>query len=102
MQASFKAISRWPLMILGLLGCGSVRADYGLNFPQPAAGVAQEIYDIHMLTMQIATFLLILVFAFVFYSLYFHRKSRLTSISTKPGSATGPGSLSRRSCLALT
>lgn len=76
MQASFKAISRWPLMTLGLLGCGSVRADYGLNFPQPAAGVAQEIYDIHMLTMQIATFLLILVFAFVFYSLYFHRKSR--------------------------
>ena len=55
---------------------GSVRAEYGLNFPEPAATSAREIYDIHMLTMQIATFLLILVFAFVIYSLYFHRKSR--------------------------
>ena len=51
-------------------------AEYGINFPQPAAGVAQEIYDIHMLTMQIATVLLIIVFAIVFYSIYFHRKSR--------------------------
>ena len=51
-------------------------AEYGLNFPEPAATTAREIYDIHMLTMQIATFLLILVFAFVLYSIYFHRKSR--------------------------
>ena len=76
MQASFKAVSRWLLMTLGLVGLGSAQAEYGLNFPPPAAGVAQEIYDVHMLTMQIATFLLILVFAFVFYSIYFHRKSR--------------------------
>jgi cytochrome c oxidase subunit II len=52
------------------------RAEYGLNFPTPAANVAQEIYDIHMLTMRITTFLLVIVFAFVFYSLYNHRKSR--------------------------
>ncbi len=54
----------------------AAQAEYGLNFPPPAAGVAQEIYDIHMLTMTIATLLLVIVFAFVFYSLYFHRKSR--------------------------
>ncbi|OMH30439.1 cytochrome c oxidase subunit II [Motiliproteus sp. MSK22-1] len=59
-----------------LLWSGHTRAEYGLNFPQPAASVAQEIYDIHMLTMQVATALLIIVFSFVFYSLYFHRKSR--------------------------
>ena len=76
MQASFKAVSRWLLMTLGLVGLSPAQAEYGLNFPPPAAGVAQEIYDVHMLTMQIATFLLILVFAFVFYSIYFHRKSR--------------------------
>ncbi|MEA3302126.1 MAG: cytochrome c oxidase subunit II [Pseudomonadota bacterium] len=53
-----------------------VQAEYGINFPQPAGEVAQEIYDIHMLTMRVSTALLIIVFAFVFYSLYFHRKSR--------------------------
>ena len=67
-----------PLAALcaGLLGPAAARAELGLNFPPPAAGVAQEIYDIHMLTMYICTLLLIIVFAIVFYSLYFHRKSR--------------------------
>jgi cytochrome c oxidase subunit 2 len=55
---------------------GNVSAEMKLNFPEPAAGVAQEIYDIHMLTSGIATILLIIIFAFVGYSLYFHRKSR--------------------------
>lgn len=53
-----------------------LKAEYGINFPPPAADVAQEIYDIHMLTMQIATVLLVIVFAIVCYSVYFHRKSR--------------------------
>ncbi|MEW8467300.1 MAG: hypothetical protein AB2637_02170 [Candidatus Thiodiazotropha sp.] len=52
-----------------LLATGSVSAEYGLNFPEPAANVAQEIFDIHMMTMGIATFLLCIVFAIVFYSL---------------------------------
>jgi cytochrome c oxidase subunit 2 len=51
-------------------------AELGLNFPEPAAGVAQEIYDIHMLTSTIATVLLVIIFAVVGYSLYHHRKSR--------------------------
>ncbi|MES9847233.1 MAG: cytochrome c oxidase subunit II transmembrane domain-containing protein, partial [Candidatus Thiodiazotropha sp.] len=58
------------------LAMGDAAAEYGLNFPEPAANVAQEIFDIHMMTMGIATFLLIIVFAIVFYSIYFHRKSR--------------------------
>jgi cytochrome c oxidase subunit 2 len=61
---------------MSLVATSVARAEYGINFPEPAAGVAQEIYDIHMLTMQITTVLLVIVFAFVFYSLYFHRKSR--------------------------
>jgi cytochrome c oxidase subunit 2 len=62
--------------LMTLFALPQAKAEYGLNFPEPAAGVAQEIYDIHMLTMTIATVLLVIVFAFVFYSLYFHRKSR--------------------------
>ena len=69
-------ISRGLLLISGLTGFQSAQAEYGINFPPPAADVAQEIYNIHMLTMQIATFLLLVVFSVVIYSLYFHRKSR--------------------------
>jgi cytochrome c oxidase subunit 2 len=64
------------LLLMTLFALPSAYAEYGLNFPQPAAGVASEIYDIHMLTMTIATALLVIVFSIVFYSLYFHRKSR--------------------------
>ena len=65
------------LALVALGGWGTLaRAEYGVNFPQPATGGAQEIYDVHMLTMKIATVLLIIVFAVVIYSLYFHRKSR--------------------------
>ncbi|WP_260292876.1 cytochrome c oxidase subunit II [Sedimenticola hydrogenitrophicus] len=63
-------------LVAGLSVTHSTQAEYGINFPPPAADVAQEIYDIHMLTMQIATFLLLVVFSIVIYSLYFHRKSR--------------------------
>jgi len=51
-------------------------AEYGVNFPQPASDGAQDIYDIHMLTMRIATALLIIVFCFVIYSILKHRKSK--------------------------
>lgn len=64
------------MLPIGLLTASVAHAELGINFPEPAAGVAREIYDIHMLTMQITTVLLVIVFAFVFYSLYFHRKSR--------------------------
>ncbi|TVO77675.1 cytochrome c oxidase subunit II [Sedimenticola selenatireducens] len=69
-------ISRRFLLVAAIVSFQTAHAEYGINFPPPAADVAQEIYDIHMLTMQIATFLLLIVFSFVIYSLYFHRKSR--------------------------
>jgi cytochrome c oxidase subunit II len=71
-----KALRGSALLFAGLAAASTAHAEYGLNFPEPAGGVAREIYDIHMLTMGIATALLIIVFGFVFYSLYFHRKSR--------------------------
>lgn len=72
----FTTVGRLLLPIAGLSIFHSTQAEYGINFPPPAADVAQEIYDIHMLTMQIATFLLLVVFSIVIYSLFFHRKSR--------------------------
>ena len=37
------------------LWTGGASAEMGLNFPEPAATSAQEIYDIHMLTTTIST-----------------------------------------------
>lgn len=64
------------LLILGMVQLGTAHAEFGVNFPEPAGELAQNIFDIHMLTMSIATILLIIVFAIVIYSIYYHRKSR--------------------------
>ena len=58
------------------LWSGGAAAEMGLNFPEPAATTAQEIYDIHMLTMTISTVLLVIVFAVIIYSLVHHRKDK--------------------------
>jgi cytochrome c oxidase subunit 2 len=72
----FKGIGAASAFASATAWVGPAAAELGVNFPQPAAGVAQEIYDIHMLTTSIATVLLILIFGFVIYSLVHHRKSR--------------------------
>ncbi len=59
-----------------LLRSGPAAAALDINFPEPAAGVAQEIYNIHMLTTSIATVLLVIIFGFVIYSLIHHRKDK--------------------------
>ncbi len=76
MPAIYKTILNSSLITLMSALGGTVQADWAINFPEPAAGVARDIYGIHMLTMGVATLLLVIVFAFVIYSLYTHRKSR--------------------------
>ncbi len=58
------------------LWSGGAAAEMGLNFPEPAATTAQEIYDIHMLTTTIATVLLVIMFSVIIYSLVHHRKDK--------------------------
>ena len=62
--------------LLAIAWAENTPAEMGLNLPEPAAGVAREIYNIHMLTSTIAAILLVIIFSFVGYSLYYHRKSR--------------------------
>ncbi len=77
MPRGVKRAARSILILMpGFLFPMLAMAEYGINFPQPASDGAQDIYNIHMLTMRIATALLIIVFAFVIYSLVKHRKSR--------------------------
>jgi cytochrome c oxidase subunit 2 len=73
---NFKRIGAATAYLSVAAWAGPVAAELGINFPQPAAGVAQEIYNIHMLTTTIAAVLLVIIFGFVIYSLVHHRKSR--------------------------
>ncbi len=64
-------------VIAGLcLSSMSAVAEYGLNFPDPVTSVGQDIYGVHMLTMQIATWLLAIVMVFMVYILFKFRKSK--------------------------
>jgi len=76
MAVTIKRLGAASVFSLLSIWAGSACAELGFNFPEPAAGVAQEIYDIHMLTSAIATVLLVIIFSVVGYSLYHHRKSR--------------------------
>jgi cytochrome c oxidase subunit 2 len=76
MAVTTKRLGAVSVISLLTAWAGNASAEMALNFPEPAAGVAQEIYDIHMLTSTIAAVLLVIIFSVVGYSLYFHRKSR--------------------------
>lgn len=76
-MSNFTKIFVRIMVVTVLLGwTGSVYAEYGLNFPEPASATARDIYDLHMNTVWIITILMIIVICIVAYSLYFHRKSR--------------------------
>ena len=47
-----------------------------LNMPVGVTEVGQQIYDLHMLILWICTIIGLLVFGVMFYSIYYHRKSR--------------------------
>jgi cytochrome c oxidase subunit 2 len=73
---NFKRIGAASVIASVAAWAGPAAAELGFNFPEPAAGVAQEIYDIHMLTSGIAAVLLVIIFGFVIYSLIHHRKDK--------------------------
>jgi cytochrome c oxidase subunit 2 len=51
-------------------------AGYEYNLPEPAAGITQEIYDLHMLAAYVGIVIMVIVTAIIVYTLYYHRKSR--------------------------
>jgi len=53
----------------------SAQADYALNLQAPVTRVAHEIYDLHTLVLLVCLAIFVVVFGFMFYSLYKHRKS---------------------------
>lgn len=55
---------------------GLAFAEYGLNFPPPVTPLGHKILDLHNWIMIVCLIIFIVVFAFMFYSIVVHRKSR--------------------------
>ena len=73
------------LMLLSLASTGAWADDSKmnqLNMPVSVTQVGQDIYDLHMLILWISVIIGLLVFGVMFYSIYYHRKSRGVTPST--------------------
>ncbi len=51
-------------------------AEYGLNYQKPVTPVASRILELHNMILIICLVIFVIVFSFMFYSIYAHRKSR--------------------------
>ncbi|NOR71908.1 MAG: cytochrome c oxidase subunit II [Methylomarinum sp.] len=63
-------------LILMTAGLGTAQADYTLNLMEGVTKISNDVYDLHMLILWICVFIGIGVFGTMFYSIYYHRKSR--------------------------
>ena len=66
-------------LVLGMglwLAVPAVFAEYGLNFPRPVTPIAHRILELHNLILIICLVIFVIVFSFMFYSIFAHRKSR--------------------------
>lgn len=67
------------LMLLGLYSASTAAADAKVNevnMPPGVTNVGQSIFDLHMTIFWICVIIGVLVFGVMFYSIYYHRKSR--------------------------
>lgn len=69
-------LNKWSLLLATLLVPGTVMAEYGLNFQEPVTEIASDLLELHNLILIIVTVIFIIVFGFMFYSIFAHRKSR--------------------------
>lgn len=63
-------------LILMAFGLGTAQAEYALNLMQGVTQISHDLYDLHMLILWICAFIGVGVFGTMFYSIYYHRKSR--------------------------
>ena len=73
-------MKRTKLLFAGLtlmmFGPGTAQAEYSLNLMQGVTKLSNDVYDLHMLALWICVAIGIAVFGTMFYSIYYHRKSR--------------------------
>ena len=66
-------------LVLGLslsLATPLAFAEYGLNLPKPVSVIAHKILELHNMIIVICLIIFIVVFGFMFYAIFAHRKSR--------------------------
>ena len=51
-------------------------AEYGLNFQKPVTAIGHKLLDLHNMIIIICVIIFVIVFGFMFYSIFAHRKSR--------------------------
>lgn len=54
---------------------GTAHAELNFNLQSPATPIAQQIYDLHTLILLVCMFIFVVVFGFMFYAIFRHRKS---------------------------
>jgi len=63
-------------LFLMMSGLGTAQAEYALNLVKGVTQISNDVYDLHMLILWICVAIGVAVFGAMFYSIYFHRKSR--------------------------
>jgi cytochrome c oxidase subunit 2 len=63
-------------LFLMALSLGTAQADYTLNLMEGVTSISRDVYGLHMLVLWVCVFIGVGVFGVMFYSIYFHRKSR--------------------------
>ncbi len=72
----FTAIFTSGLLLLWSMAAVAESGWLQLNMPRGVTSVSREVYDLHMLILWICVAIGVVVFGVMFYSMYFHRKSR--------------------------
>jgi len=62
--------------LVSFFWAGTAAADWKLNLTQGVTPISRQVYDLHMLILWIVTIIGIGVFGVIFWSIYYHRKSR--------------------------
>jgi cytochrome c oxidase subunit 2 len=63
------------MMLMALLAPAAAFAEYKLNLQTPNTALGHTIYDLHMVITWICVVIFVVVFGFMFYAVYAHRKS---------------------------
>ena len=66
----------WLMPMILIPWSGIAWADFTLNMPQGVTPISHTVYDLHMLILGICVVVAALLYAFMFYSIFAHRKSK--------------------------
>ena len=75
-RALFLGLLSPAILLLFAGGASAEDAGWNLNMPRGVTEVSQAAYDIHMIMIWVCTVIGVLVFGFMFYIMFAHRKSR--------------------------